>query len=106
MTNKTTLTLTLCAGAMFVLAGCATSTPATNAAVDATAAASVAETSTFTIRKVKPSDATAGQICKRQAVTGSKFKQTICATKAEWEALADHNEAETRTLLRKTQKFD
>lgn len=35
-------------------------------------------------------------ICRRTAVTGSKFKKRICATKYEWEKLRERSQDTTR----------
>lgn len=38
------------------------------------------------------------EICKRTALAGSSIKKRVCATKAEWEALARHSRNTTREL--------
>jgi hypothetical protein len=107
MTYTLSVKLTLCAGAMIVLAGCATSTPLSKTAantvvVAAPAATPVEATSGFTINYVKSTSAKEDQICKRQDIIGSRFKRTICATEAEWENLATENRVAMRDLLRKS----
>lgn len=103
MTYPRSLKLTLCAGAMLVLAGCATSTPTADAPTDTT---QVAEAPMFTINRLKAGSGEGEQICKQQAVTGSKFKRKLCATEAEWDKLADDNQAAVTDLKRKTQKHN
>ena len=87
MTYPRPLKLTLCAGAMLVLAGCATSTPSTTAEAS-TDTTQVAEAPLFIINRVKAGSGGGEQICKHQAVTGSKFKRKLCATEAEWDKLS------------------
>ncbi|MDJ0642128.1 MAG: hypothetical protein QNJ15_04870 [Erythrobacter sp.] len=40
-------------------------------------------------------------ICRRTAITGSKFKKKICGTKKEWETLATRGARDTRELQRR-----
>ena len=40
-------------------------------------------------------------ICRRTAITGSKFKKKICGTKKEWETLANRGAKDTRELQRR-----
>ena len=40
-------------------------------------------------------------ICRRTAITGSKFKKKICGTKKEWETLAQRGAKDTRELQRR-----
>ncbi len=40
-------------------------------------------------------------ICRRTAITGSKFKKKICGTKKEWETLANRGSKDTRELQRR-----
>ncbi|MEM9310158.1 MAG: hypothetical protein AAGA34_01815 [Pseudomonadota bacterium] len=40
-------------------------------------------------------------ICRREAVIGSKFKKKICATRAEWQTLADRSRDTTQQFQRR-----
>ncbi|MEM1196587.1 MAG: hypothetical protein AAGH57_10825 [Pseudomonadota bacterium] len=40
-------------------------------------------------------------ICRREAVVGSKFKKKICATRAEWQTLADRARDTTHEFQRR-----
>ncbi|MFL0355583.1 hypothetical protein ACI5KX_03805 [Erythrobacter sp. GH1-10] len=45
-------------------------------------------------------------ICRRTAVIGSKFKKRICATKEEWETLANQSRDATMRAQRRGQGLD
>ncbi|MEM1196586.1 MAG: hypothetical protein AAGH57_10820 [Pseudomonadota bacterium] len=40
-------------------------------------------------------------ICRREAVVGSKFKKKICATRAEWQTLAERSRDTTQQFQRR-----
>ena len=83
-----------------VLSACATTEkPATVAeapvASQATVAAASAKTTTTETGATKIAEDGSEEICKRTQVTGTRFKKKICATAAEWQAMADRARAQT-----------
>ena len=43
------------------------------------------------------------RICKRTAVIGSRMKKRVCATRAEWDALAEESRYKAANLQRRGQ---
>lgn len=66
--------------AMLGLGACATSAPTTPSAAVAPVVAKAEPTA-----QMADADDAGEQICKRQAIVGSKFKRKICGTKEHWE---------------------
>ncbi|GGX56872.1 hypothetical protein GCM10011309_02180 [Litorimonas cladophorae] len=105
MPYTTFLKLTLCAGAMLILAGCATpATTTTAAAANTTAVATTPNGAEpmFTVNYVKAADAEADQICKEQEIVGSRFTRTLCGTAEQWEDVATENRKQFRDIHRRS----
>ena len=65
--------------ALLGLGACATSAPTTSSGAVPVAAKTKPTT------QLADADNDGEQICKRQAIVGSKFKRKICGTKEDWE---------------------
>jgi hypothetical protein len=105
MTYTLSLKLTLCAGAMLILAGCATPATTTNAAAANTTAVATTPNGAepmFTVNYVKPAGAEEDQICKEQEIVGSRFTRTLCGTAEQWEEMATENRKQFRDIHRKS----
>lgn len=99
MTIKNSLKLTLCAGAMLLLAACATSTtPTAEKVAEAETMKAVSEELSQTNKVAKSEDGNV--ICKREAVVGSNFKRKVCATAEQWKAMEESSRATTADIQR------
>ena len=84
-----------------VLSACATAEKSAVTAAEApvasqaTVAAASAKTTTTETGATKIAEDGSEEICKRTQVTGTRFKKKICATAAEWQAMADRARAQT-----------
>lgn len=98
MTLNNTLKLTLCAGAMVVLAACASTSTTQETKYEEPknqkeVAMVTAEKLSATKSVVKSAD---GDVkCKLEPVVGSKFKRKVCLTQEQW----DQQAAESRSTL-------
>lgn len=105
MTLKNTLKLSLCAGAMVVLAACA-STADTKEAVTYEAPKNQKEVAILTANELSATknvtkSADGEMVCKRQAVVGSNFKRKICMTQDQWDQSAAESRATTDGIQRR-----
>lgn len=104
MTYKTSLKLSLYAGAMVVLMACAATPKSTEAVVyekpknQKEAAILASSQLSATNNVTKSADGTI--ICKRQTIVGSNFKRKICMTQDQ----LDQSAAETRQVLDEIQR--
>ncbi|MEP4052257.1 MAG: hypothetical protein ABJN22_08430 [Litorimonas sp.] len=104
MTMKNSLKLTLCAGAMLVLAACATTSTTQETVYEAPknqkeAAMVAAEELSATKNVTKSADGEV--VCKRQAVVGSNFKRKVCLTQDQWDAEAAASQKTTGDIQRR-----
>lgn len=105
MTLKTSLKLTLCAGAMVVLAACA-STPTTQEAVAYEAPKNEKEAAILAANDLSATNSVSKSadgkvVCKRQPVVGSNFKRKVCMTQAQWDQSAAESQKTTGDIQRR-----
>lgn len=105
MTFKRAMKLSFCAGAIVVLAACA-STPEPKETVVYEAPKTQQEKAILTANELSATknvtkSADGKMVCKRQAVVGSNFKRKICMTQTQWEQMATESRSTTEGIQRR-----
>lgn len=105
MTLKQSLKLTICTGALFVVAACA-ATPKSQESVVYEAPKTQQEKAILTANELSATknvtkSADGEMVCKRQAVVGSNFKRKICMTQTQWEQMATESRSTTEGIQRR-----
>jgi hypothetical protein len=90
--------ISVSSAALLGLSACAT--PATQTASAPAAEAKASMTPTTTKTETASAGNATKQVCKREAVVGSKFKKKICATQDVWDARATADRAKAESIQR------
>lgn len=99
MFTKTTMKIAPIAFGLLFLGACATTaTPSAEKVTKAESAKAVSENLSHTRTTAKSADGE--MICKRTAVTGSRFHRKVCATAEEWDARALVDRQTTESIQR------